>query len=250
MEQESAYILDKKMDCPICHKEFVTKQVKTGKARFVGTDEDLRPRYSEIDTIKYDVQFCTHCGYAAVSRQFNNVTSKQRQNILDGIANKFRGVEHNEEIYTYEDAIYRYKMAILTAMVKPSKLSEGAYLALKLSWIYRAALEEQEQSGKPDDKLVRAYKMGAEHYQNEAYNKFKSAVSNEYPPICGMDEVTVNYLMSVLAYREGDYDDAQRYAYFVLGSHSASAKLKERQRQIVDKLKAVKEETAKEAGEE
>lgn len=241
MEQENVYILDKKMDCPICHKEFVFKQVKTGKARFVGTDEDLRPRYSGVDTIKYDVLFCTYCGYAAVSREFNNVTSKQRQNILDGIANKFCGVEHQEGIYTYEDAIYRYKMAILTAMVKPSKLSAGAYLALKLSWLYRAALEEQEQSEAPDNKLVRAYKMGAEHYQSEAYKGFKSAVAKEYPPICGMDEVTINYLMSVLAYREGDYDDAQRYAYFVLGSKSASSKLKERQRQIVDKLKTVKE---------
>lgn len=249
MEQENGYILDKKMDCPICHKEFVFKQVKTGKARFIGTDEDLRPRYSGVDTIKYDVMFCTHCGYAAVSREFNNVTSKQRQNILDGIANKFCGVEHREGIYTYEDAIYRYKMAILTAMVKPSKLSEGAYLALKLSWLYRAALEEQEQSEAPDNKLVRAYKMGAEHYQNEAYKGFKSAVAKEYPPICGMDEVTINYLMSVLAYREGDYDDAQRYAYFVLGSRSASSKLKERQRQIVDKLKTVKE-TGKEAAEQ
>lgn len=245
MEQESAYILDKKMECPICHKEFVSKQVKTGKARFVGTDEDLRPRYSEIDTIKYDVQFCTNCGYASVLREFNNVTSKQRQNILEGIANKFCGVEYHDDIYTYEDAIYRYKMAILTAMVKPSKLSEGSYLALKLSWIYRAALEEQEKLDMPDDKLVRAYKMGAEHYQNEAYKGLKNAVASEYPPICGMDEVTINYLMSVLAYREGDYDDAQRYAYFVLGSRSANAKLKERQRQIVEKLKTVKE-----AGEE
>lgn len=237
MEQENAYILDKKMDCPICHKEFSFKQVKTGKARFVGTDEDLRPRYMGVDTIKYDVLFCTHCGYAAVSREFNNVTSKQRQNIMDGISNKFSGVEQHEGIYTYEDAIYRYKMAILTAIVKPSKLSDGAYLALKLSWLYRAALEEQEQSEAPDNNLVNSYKNGAKHYQSEAYKGFKNAVAKEYPPICGMDEVTVNYLMSVLAYREGDYDDAQRYAYFVLGSKAASSKLKERQRQIVEKLK-------------
>lgn len=245
MEQESAYILDKKMDCPICHKEFASKQVKTGKARFVGTDEDLRPRYSGVDTIKYDVIFCTHCGYAAVSREFNNVTSKQRQNILDEISDKFCGVEHQDGVYTYEDAIYRYKMAILTAMVKPSKLSERAYLALKLSWLYRGAVEEQEQSENPDDKLLRAYQSGAEHYQNEAYKGLKEAVAKEYPPICGMDEVTINYLMSVLAYREGDYEDAQRYAYFVLGSRQASAKLKERQRELVEKLKVAKEREEK-----
>lgn len=238
MEQE--FILDKKYDCPICMKEFSTKQVKTGRARFLGTDEDLRPKYSGVDTIKYDVMFCPFCGYAAVSREFNNVTSMQRQGILEGISNKFKGVSHDGEIYTYEDAIYRYKMALLTAMVKPAKLSEAAYIALKLSWLYRGAKEEVESSETPDAKLLKAYKMGEEHYCEEAYKGFVKAVQTEYPPICGMDEGTINYLMSVLAYNNGDYEDAQKYAYMVIGSHSVTAKLKQRQRDFLDKIKAAK----------
>lgn len=239
MEQE--FVLDKKFDCPICLQEFNSKQVKTGRARFLGTDEDLRPKHSGVDTIKYDVLFCPHCGYAAVSREFNNVTSMQRQVIIDGIANKFAGVSCDGDCYSYEEAIYRYKMALLTAMVKPAKLSEAAYIALKLSWLYRGAREEAEASDNPSEKLIKAYTMGEKHYCEEAYKGFAQAVQTEYPPICGMDEGTINYLMSVLAYYNGDYDDAQRYAYMVIGSHTVTSKLKQRQRDFVDKIKAAKE---------
>ena len=239
MEQE--YILDKKFDCPICLKEFSAKQVKTGRARFLGTDEDLRPKHAGVDGIKYDVIFCPNCGYAAVSREFNNVTPMQRQVILEGIANKFKGVSHDGEVYSYEEAIYRAKMAVLTAMIKPAKLSEAAYIALKLSWLYRGAKEEIEAGEHPDEKLIKAYYMGEKHYSEEAYKGFAQAVQTEYPPICGMDEGTINYLMSVLAYNNGDYDDAQRYAYMVIGSRTVPAKLKQRQRDFVDKIKSAKE---------
>ena len=237
MEQELTYILDKKFDCPICHKDFYAKQVKTGKARFLGTDDDLRPRHSGIDTIKYDALLCTHCGYAAVSREFTNVTSKQRQGILEGIANKFCGIEHKEGAYSYEDAIYRYKMAILTAMVKPSKLSEAAYLALKLSWLYRGAYEELEAQENPNQKLIKAYKMGEKHYKEESYKSFTDALAKEYPPICGMDENTVNYLMAVLAHACDDNENAKRYAYAIIGSQLAPAAMKEKARTFMDKVK-------------
>ena len=238
---ERGFLLDKKYDCPICLKTFKTKQVKTGRARFIGTDEDLRPRYKDVDTIKYDVLFCPYCGYSALLREFNNVTTKQKQLIREGIANKFKGVSHDGETYSYEDAIYRYKMAILTAMVKPSKLSEVAYLALKLSWLYRGAKEEVLASQVVNEKLHKAYEMGEKHYSEEAYKGFVKAVQTEYPPICGMDEGTMYYLMSVLAYYNGDYDDAHRYAYLVIGSRSVTSKLKEKQRLFVDKIKEAKE---------
>ena len=75
VKDESNYIFDKSMNCPICDMDFKTKQVKTGKARFLGTEEDLRPKYTGIDTIKYDVCMCPYCGYASTIREFNNVTA-------------------------------------------------------------------------------------------------------------------------------------------------------------------------------
>ena len=37
-KKETDYIFDKTIKCDVCGKEFKTKQVRTGKARFVGTD--------------------------------------------------------------------------------------------------------------------------------------------------------------------------------------------------------------------
>ena len=41
-KDESTYVFDKSMNCPVCDADFKTKQVKTGKARFLGTEADLR----------------------------------------------------------------------------------------------------------------------------------------------------------------------------------------------------------------
>jgi uncharacterized protein (DUF2225 family) len=238
---EELYILDKKINCPVCNKEFVTKQVKTGKARFIGTDDDLRPKYVGIDTIKYDVILCPHCGYAAMSREFNNVTSRQRQKLKEDIADKFEGIETPEGIYSYLTAIHRCKMALLTSIVKPAKLSESSYICLKLAWLYRGAVEELSAMDGDHEQKISEFQKNEEQYIKEAYQGFVEALQKEYPPICNMDEMTLNYLVSVLAYQCGDVENSQRYAYAILGARSASAKLKEKARAHMEKLRSAAE---------
>lgn len=246
--EEKDYLLDKNMNCPVCKKTFISKFVKTGKARFLGTDENLRPRYTGVDTVKYDVVMCPHCGYAAVSREFDNITDRQIQTLREEIASKFVGIEPVNEAYSYLEAIRRYKMALLTAIKKPAKLSECAYLCLKLSWLYQSAadeLKEETEAGNMtanDEKLLEVYEKSASQYYRESYKGFVEAMEKEMTPICGMDESTMNYLMSVLCYHNEDYDTAKRYAYDVIGSRTVPAKLKEKQRVILDKIKAAKGE--------
>ena len=74
---EADYIFDKNMECPVCGRSFKTKKVRAGKARFLGTDSDLRPLHEGVDTVKYDAVVCLHCGYASLERVFTNVTEKQ-----------------------------------------------------------------------------------------------------------------------------------------------------------------------------
>lgn len=245
--QENEYLLDRKIDCPICKKTFVSKFIKTGRARFLGTDEDLRPRYSGVDTVKYDVVMCPNCGYSAVEREFQNISDRQIQVIREEIASKFVGIELPDEPYSYAEAIRRYKMALLTAIKKPAKLSECAYLCLKLSWLYQGAIE-QIQEGKTDGshteselRQIEVYENSANQYYKEAYKGFVEAISKEMPPICGMDENTMMYLMSVLCYHNEDYDTASRYAYDVISSRTVPVKLKEKQRDMMEKIKLAKE---------
>lgn len=243
VKDESSYVFDKSVNCPICDLDFKTKQVKTGKARFLGTEADLRPIYSGIDTIKYDVCMCPYCGYASVLREFNNVTPKQRVLLQESIASKFTSVVEAEPYYTYDIAIKRYKMALLTAMTKPTRGSEQAYLCLKLAWLYRGAADEMKQEQPDKQQRIEKYLKLEEEYIQKAYKGFSDALLKEYPPICNMDEMTINSLLAQLAHRCHDDDTAQRFAFMVMGSKNASAKAKDRARELIDEIRAARNET-------
>lgn len=242
VKDESSYVFDKSMNCPICDRDFKTKQVKTGKARFLGTEEDLRPKYSGIDTIKYDVCMCPHCGYAAMIREFNNVTPKQRTLLKESIGSKYTPIDSNESFYTYDIAVKRYKMALLTAMTKPSRGSEQAYLCLKLAWLYRGAAEDIQKNCPEKQDRETEYRQLEEQYIQKAYHGFTEALLKEYPPICNMDEMTINYLLAQLAHRCHEDDTAQKFAFMVIGSRNASAKAKDMSRQLIDQIRDTRQE--------
>ena len=71
--EEKDLIFDKTFTCPVCGEDFPAKIMKTGKARLLSTDQDLRAKYEGIDAVKYDVILCPHCGYAALNRYFNSL---------------------------------------------------------------------------------------------------------------------------------------------------------------------------------
>ena len=43
--------------------------------------------------------------------------------------------------YTYEDALARYQLALVNAIVKQAKNSEKAYICLKAGWLMRGYAE-------------------------------------------------------------------------------------------------------------
>ncbi len=102
--------------------------MKTGKARLLGTDQDLRAKYEGIDAVKYDVILCPHCGYAALNRYFNNITKVYAKLIKENISSKVQLHTYDDDIYTYEEAIERYKLCLANAVVKRAHASEKAYL--------------------------------------------------------------------------------------------------------------------------
>ena len=108
-KKETDYIFDKTIKCDVCGKEFKTKQVRTGKARFIGTDDILKPLYEGIDTCKYDIIMCPHCGYAASLRLFGHHTEKQRQAVRDNVSSRFTAKEPETDIIisVRQQAVYR-----------------------------------------------------------------------------------------------------------------------------------------------
>ena len=73
--KEDDFLLLKSVRCPVCDGVFRTTMIKTGRAKRKEPDLDLRPRFEYIDTNKYDVASCPHCGYTAIHRYFPHFVS-------------------------------------------------------------------------------------------------------------------------------------------------------------------------------
>lgn len=239
-------LFDKKYTCPICDNNFTAKTVRTGKARMIRTDLDLRNVYEDIEPLKYDIILCNKCGYAALSRFFPTVTSVQHKYIEEKITPNFKPIEEGVDEYTFEQALIRYRIAFANAVVKMAKASEGAYLSLKIAWLCRSYKDslDPEMAGYRD-KYDKISAMEKENYR-KAYDLFIKAVQSEEFPMCGMDESTVDYLLAVLAMEHENYLDASKLLSKILTSYSAGNRLK-------DKARDAKEELSrrmKDAGEE
>ncbi len=234
---EEDLLYDKTYKCPVCDREFKAKAVKTGKARMISIDTDLRPKYQGIDTIKYDAIVCSKCGYAALSRFFNFLTIPQAKLIANNISPNFKGVDDNVEKYTYDDAILRHRLALVNAVVKKSKISERSYICLKLAWLMRGKAENLPKDTENYDAVIKELADGEAEFTQKAFEGFKAAMSKELFPICGMDEFTFIYVTADLARKSKDYQLSLRLLSDVIVSRTASNKLKDRARDLKEIIK-------------
>ncbi|MCR5829157.1 MAG: DUF2225 domain-containing protein [Lachnospiraceae bacterium] len=230
---EKACILEKTCKCRICDFQFKTKTVKTGKAKMVSQDVDLRPRYREIDSVKYGVIACPICGYAALSKNFDVLTSGQAALIKEKISALFTGLPEAGETYTYDDAIQRHKLALVNAVVKHGKTSERAYLCLLLAWLVRAKYEELESKGTPDAaKEVEKLKAEEKDFLVKALEGFNEAYLKENFPLYVLDEQTATYLIAALNLEVGNKEEAMKWAGKIIYNQNASDRIKDKARHI------------------
>ena len=239
---EADLLFDKTYTCPVCDKEFKSKTVKTGKVKLISADSDLRPKYQNVDSLKYDAIVCPHCGYGALNRFFNFVTSVQGKLIREQISSSFKGISTETDSYSYDDAIARHKLALVNTIVKRSKLSERAYTCLKTAWLLRgkseSILEEKGTKLNDSDKVaLKALQAEELDFITKAYEGFIEAFSKEMFPMCGMDEHTTTYLVADLAKRTGKFDEASRWISKVLIARDANERIKSKARELKDSLK-------------
>lgn len=234
---EAEILFEKGYKCPVCDHEFKVKTIRTGKVKLLSADTDLRPRYQGIDSLKYDAIVCPMCGYGALNRFFNYMTSAQAKLIKEQISCNFKGLPAEGEIYSYDDAILRHKIALANTVVKKAKTSERAYTCLKLAWILRGKAETLPADEPNREAVLKELQdEEAECIQN-AFEGFKQAFSKENFPMCGMDEVTTTYLAAELARRCGCYDEAGRWVAQILTSRTASERIKSKAREIKDLIR-------------
>ena len=234
---EADIIFDKTYSCPVCDKEFKAKNVKTGKVKLQSLDTDLRPRYTQADPLKYDAVLCPSCGYASLNRFFKYVTYAQAELIKKNISINFKPIGENDGIYSYDDAIIRHKMALVSSIIKKAKTSEKAYTCLKTAWVIRGKAETlPADTPNYNEEMEKLHKEEMEFITN-AYEGFAEAFMKETFPMCGMDEHTITLLVAELARKIGNLDESSRWVSRILISRDASERIKEKAREIKELIK-------------
>ena len=227
---------DKSYECPVCYQGFKAKTVRSGKLRSLGTDRDLRPLYDQMEPLKYDVVICPHCGYAALTRFFGGLTAGQIKAIKENISANFHPVKEEKETYTYEEALYRYKLCLANTIVKHGKVSEKAYICLKAGWLLRSMGENLDPAVEDYNKKMQEIKEQEKDFLKNALDGLITARQTESYPICGMDEVTLEYLIAVLAMEFEKYDISSRLIYNILNTPTVNNRIKDKAREVKDEL--------------
>lgn len=234
--KEETFLFDKSYECPVCYQGFKAKTVRSGKLRSLGTDRDLRPLYDQMEPLKYDVVICPHCGYAALTRFFGGLTAGQIKAIKESISANFHPVKEEKEIYTYEEALYRYKLCLANTIVKHGKVSEKAYICLKAGWLLRSMGENLDPAVEDYNKKMQEIKEQEKDFLKNALDGLITARQTESYPICGMDEVTLEYLIAVLAMEFEKYDISSRLIYNILNTPTVNNRIKDKAREVKDEL--------------
>ena len=229
-------LFDKSCECPVCNKKFTYRAVRTGKARLIGQDPDLRPKYENFEPAKYDVIVCPYCGYSVLAKYLAPLAAAQVKLVKDNICGKVRGVS-KDPIISFDDAIQRYQLALASSIVKKSKDSEKAYVCLKLAWIIRAKKEAIEDSDIENyDEIMKHLRSDENEALMNAFEGLVSARKKENFPIAGMDEITLDYLLAVLSARFGQYETASKLVSAILTSKSANSRIKDRARDLKEQI--------------
>jgi hypothetical protein len=227
--KEKSLIIDKKYTCPICDSQMTSKAVKSNAARFVETKADLRPIYSNVNVTKYDTVSCPFCGYTALPKSWSSVSDTQKKNIQEKVQAKFKPKEEEDlGYYTTSAGITRMKLALLCAVTKGAKSSELGQICLKLCWLYQDIADELDESV-PDLETKRAaYLKEADNAGKKAYDYLSKARMNEAPPIAGMNEPTLDYILAYFANRYGDNTVAIKLLSNVIQSKESTQRLKDK----------------------
>ena len=230
MNNEKDYLLKRHIVCPVCEKTIEVLTVKSARVVRTDSDMDLRPRTTTgFDSLKYGVCSCYYCGYTALSRTFGDILRPQKQLIRDQITPNYTArFENVPDEYSYNEAIYLHKLSLINTLAKHGKMSEKAYNALLIAWLYRGAREELEEVCDSDTDGILECRRQELSFLRKAYDGFTSALAVETPPFVGMDMITTEYLMAALAWELEDYENAARLVSQVLIDKGASSKVKDR----------------------
>ncbi|MBP3889109.1 MAG: DUF2225 domain-containing protein [Cellulosilyticum sp.] len=204
-------IYEKDYKCPMCNQNIRQKVVKASKNKLLDVDFDLNARYEKVNPLFYEVVVCETCGFAQLNKKEEMPTLAESKLIKEKICANFAGRKYST-YYTAEDAVDRYKLALLNAIIRNATEGEKGYIALKLAWVYRAEGNEVEEK----------------RFIGEALKCFLNAYQKESFPIFELQEETVCYLIAALSYQVDNLKQALNWIQVTLKGEEVSPKLRDR----------------------
>jgi len=218
------FIYEKSYVCPVCDFHFKSYTLKHGKVRIKSIEFDLRPIYTSIEPLFYDVILCEGCGYAAVSESFDKIHKREAERVLSEITPQFRPIPYPKEP-SIEMAIDRYKLALLNSVIRQAKEGERAYMCMKLTWLYRIKGEEF---------------LNERKFASLTLRGFTSAIQKETTPIMGISENAILYIIAAFSTFLGDKVNALKILSNLIVSKSTSNRLKNRAIDLKDTVTSLK----------
>ncbi len=241
---EEDVLFDKTYNCPCCSKSFKAKAIRVGRNKLVRVESDLRPVYMYADATKYDAITCEHCGYAGLIKNFDAIGDRYIKAIREKISAKFKGIDTTKTKYSYEDAIERTQLALISTVIKNGRNSEKAYVCLKLAWLTRGLKENLDKNAPDYKEKYEAVEKTEMTYLKNAYDGFNDAYMNENFPICGMDENTLCIILAETARKFGKRSAALKYLENVIMSKTATDRMKEMARDIKENCRELEEQNS------
>lgn len=219
-------LYDRSIRCPVCNTKFMARTIKSGAAKLEDTGITLRPVYSGIDPVIYDVVLCETCGYTALNRNFSKVSDRQCKLVREKVTAKFVSVPY-PQVYDYEIALKRYKMALYNDLVIGRNDINKAYVCLKITWIIEALISRSEE-----EKKIKGLQEEKRAFVDNAFKGFLKAYDSTTFPVFGMSEATYHYLLGALAYELEDLKNTGFWLGKVLLSPNGNKRLKEKAREL------------------
>ncbi len=206
-------LYSKTLECPVCENKFKSKKVKTSKLRVKKRDSDFMTYYKCENPIKYSVNVCPSCGYAAMNSRYKYLNSKNIEVVKQNITPKWKKREYSDR-RSIDEAITCYKLAIACGQLLKFKKFEMGDMCIRIAWLNRLKEDKNNE--------LRFLKLSLQSYEH--------AYTNERIPYDKMDEITLGYLIGELHRRIGNDEKA----LYWFGKIVSNRELKSKRR--LDKL--------------
>lgn len=188
---EKEYLYDKEIDCPCCKNKFTIQKIRYSRLRMISKDEDLLHHYEGINPLKYAVQVCPRCGYAASESKYKNIEKKEVPIILKSITPAWKPRDLGG-LRTINQAIDTYKLALLQGNMLNYDSIDIGNLCLSIGWLYRGQDNEEEM-----------------RFLRLARNAFIKEYENGSS--IGSDATKLTYMIGELSRRIGDIEEAKKW---------------------------------------